>query len=198
MGRLLGGDHWYSVAIFGGKTTKHVKHDVAQGVHEALELAGVGCDVHVALHECAELHFKVHHAMEFVVTELFMDLVPDGVHGRLLGAHDSADIFGDGVVEPSKDALIDHDLVRITTFGRSGGVSDVGGETEFADDGIEEAPPFNIIPEDQARPEHDGVCSRFEERWWVGWPRRCLCRRHRRLRMWRRRHRPRRHHRTED
>ena len=92
------------MAIFGGEATKHIEYlrgftngltDVAQGVSEALEFAGVGGDIHVALDKGSELRLEVHGAMELVVAELLADRAPDGICRRRRLAHNSADVFGD-------------------------------------------------------------------------------------------------------
>lgn len=100
MGRLLGGNRWHSVTILGRQAAKHIKHlrgftnrltDVAQCVGKALELSGVGGDVHVALDDGPELRVKVDGVMEFVVTELIMDRVPDGMRPRPRRTHNRAE-----------------------------------------------------------------------------------------------------------
>jgi hypothetical protein len=61
---MLGGDHWDGVPVLGAQPSEHVEDlrsftnwlaDIAQGISQALELAGVGGDVHIALDDAPEL-----------------------------------------------------------------------------------------------------------------------------------------------
>jgi hypothetical protein len=59
--------------------------------------------------------------------------------------HNRANILRDRVVDPAKDALIEHGPIGITMICRSGRCGEVVGEAEFPDDSIEEAPPLGIV-----------------------------------------------------
>ena len=71
--------------------------------------------------------------------------MPRAICRRLGNAHDSANVFGHGVVKPASDALVDHDPVRITAVGAGGRRSEVRAETELADEGVEEASPLGVV-----------------------------------------------------
>lgn len=70
------------------EATEHVEHlrcllnrlaDVVEGIGEVLEAASVGGDVHIALHQIAELRLQIDSTMQLVVLKLIMDRVPDRV-----------------------------------------------------------------------------------------------------------------------
>jgi hypothetical protein len=88
---------------------------------------------------------KVDGAVELIVTELGVDRFPDLVGGGLGCANEGTNILGDRVVEPRDDALIDHGPFWIMTVIDGGSGGEVGGETKFADEGIEEALPLGIV-----------------------------------------------------
>ena len=83
--------------------------------------------------------------MELVVRELSMDGVPNGVGSSFGNANNGADIFGHGVVEPTQDALIFHDPVRITAVVDGWRRGEVTAEAELPDEGVKEAAPFGVV-----------------------------------------------------
>jgi hypothetical protein len=132
VGRLLCCDDGDDVSVLGIETTEKVKHltclvdglaDVAECVGELLEPAGVLSHVHVSLDEVAELGLQVDSAVELVVAELVLDGDPDGVGSWHGDADDGEDVFGDGVVQPTEQVLVDDAPIGITTL--SGGWGEV-------------------------------------------------------------------------
>ena len=122
MRRLLGGDDGDGVAILGAQPAQHVQDlahlphwlaDIAERIGELLEASGVLGDVHIALDHVPKLYLQIDSAMELIVTELIVDSDPDAVRGRLRMAYDVAHILGDGVVQPTQDALINHTPIGI-------------------------------------------------------------------------------------
>ena len=151
---VLGGDHRDGVLILGGETTEHVEDlgrlahglaDIVQGVGELLQLAGVGLDVHVALEQAPELSLQVNGSVKLVIPELIMDRIPDGVRRGLGVVDDGTNVIGDGVVEPARDALVYHGPLAIAAVGGSRRRGEMRADAEFADEGIEKAPPLGVI-----------------------------------------------------
>ena len=119
------GDRQDRVAVLGTEPTQHVEDlarlahrlaDIAESIGELLEAPGVLGDVHVALHQIAELRLEVHGAMQFVVAKLLADGLPDAVRRSLGCVDDVAHVLGDGDIEPADDALVDDDLVRVVAL----------------------------------------------------------------------------------
>jgi hypothetical protein len=75
--------------------------------------------------------------------------------------------FG-GVVDPTNQALINHEPLWIGALSDGWSSVDVGVETELAEDGVEEAPPFGIIRFDDVKHHRDmGLdVDRLEGRSW--------------------------------
>ena len=89
---LLRRDRRDGVAILPAQATQHIEDlacvahglaNITEGVGKVFQAAGVLSNVHVALDKIAKLSFKVHGAMEFIVTELGMDAGPDEVCGTV-------------------------------------------------------------------------------------------------------------------
>jgi hypothetical protein len=140
--------------VFGVQAGKKIEHlarltnrlpNVPKRVGELLEVAGVLGDVHVALDKIAVLGLQVHGAVKLVVAELILDGVPDEVGGGLGHADNGEDLFGDGVVEPAEDALIEDALVRITVLDRGRRRGKMNTEIELPDESIEEGAPLGVV-----------------------------------------------------
>lgn len=83
--------------------------------------------------------------MKLVVTELLVDGHPDLVRHGLWGTHDGVHVLGNGVKDPTENALIDDMPIGITVLGGGWRGRNVGGEAEFAKEGVEEASPLVVI-----------------------------------------------------
>jgi hypothetical protein len=142
------------MSVFGREAAEHVEDlgglthwlpNVAQGIRETLEFAGVSSDVHVPLNQVAKLRFKVDGTMELIVAELSMDNAPNLVGRGLGGAHDGTNVFRHGVIEPAEDAVVSHGPIGITTIVRGWRGGEVGFESKLADDSVKEFTPFGIV-----------------------------------------------------
>ena len=154
MWRLARRDGRDGMAIPRAESAEHGKNltglldrlaDVAEGIGELLQATGVLGDVHVPLNEVAVLSFQIDGAMEFVVAELIVDLLPDAVCRGFGGAHDVAHVLGDGDVDLADDALINDDPVRIAALIDGWCHGHMGNKIEFAEKGVKEATPFIIV-----------------------------------------------------
>jgi hypothetical protein len=102
-------------------------------------------DVHVALDEIAELGLQIYGAVELIVTELVLDVVPNDVRGGLGHTDDGEDILGDRVVEPAEKALVHNLPFAIAALGRGWWGSEMIAEAKFADERVEESAPLGIV-----------------------------------------------------
>jgi hypothetical protein len=149
----FGGDHRLDVAVLGVKPAQEVEDlawlghwlaDFAELVGELLQAAGVLGDVHITLVDAAEFSFNVDSALQLVVAEQTLDVVPDGEGQGTWLVDDVEDILGDGGLDPVDDAVVNHTpLGVVLRHWRWSG--DVRFEPELAEDGVEEASPLTII-----------------------------------------------------
>lgn len=88
MRRLLGGDHQNGMAILRAQAPRHVEDlaylmnwlpNLAEIISKVLQAPGVLSNLHVGLDKVPELGFKIHGAVELIITELIMDRRPDDV-----------------------------------------------------------------------------------------------------------------------
>jgi hypothetical protein len=88
--RKFGGDDRLDVAVLRVQSVKEVEHlagfrdglsEITKSVGEGLQAGGVVGDGQVALLQGAELGFEVDGALQLVVAEEALDVVPDGVGG---------------------------------------------------------------------------------------------------------------------
>lgn len=115
MRRLLHRDRQDGMPILRAQAAPHIEDlaclahglaNITEGVGKVFQAAGVLSNVHVTLDKIAKLSFKVHSAMEFIVTELGMDASPDELCGGLRNAHDGKHVLRNGIVKPAQDALV--------------------------------------------------------------------------------------------
>lgn len=76
-------------------------------------MTNVGLDVHAPLDQALELCVQIDGTINFMITELVMDGILDGVGGGIRNMNNCMNIFGNRIVNPAKDRLIKHDLARI-------------------------------------------------------------------------------------
>lgn len=81
-------------------------------IGEVLQVTHILSNVHVSLDKVPKLGLKVHNTVEFVVTELIVDGIPDDVHRGLWDTHSGEHILRDRVVQPTQEALISECQVR--------------------------------------------------------------------------------------
>jgi hypothetical protein len=79
--------------------------NIAECISEVLQAACVLSNVHVTLDKVYEISFKIHGAVEFIVTELVMDANLDDVRPGPRDTHDGERIPRDGIVKPTQEAL---------------------------------------------------------------------------------------------
>jgi len=180
---LLGGDRGDGVAEFAIEPAQHVESlggfgnwlpEITKGFGEFLQLGGVIGDGEIALVQAAVLRLQVHGPVQLVVAEEVDDGGPDGVGGGAGNTDDAQDVAGDCVVDPVEQALVDHDPVWVGALGGGWSIGDVGLETELAEDGIEEAPPLEVVGIDNVEDQQD---VRFDvhhrkrggRKWWGRW-----------------------------
>jgi len=60
-------------------------------------------------------------------------------------ANNGANVLGHGIVEPGKDALVDHDPLVITAVCAGWRGREVRTETKFANESIEETAPLDVV-----------------------------------------------------
>jgi len=80
-----------------------------------------------------------------MITKLIVDCVPDGECRGFGSANDGAHILGDGVVEPTNNALVDHHSLWIATVGCGGRTREMRADAELSDESIDETPPLGVI-----------------------------------------------------
>ena len=118
--------------------------DVMQFVGDPLESGAVLVDARVALGGGAKLSFQVDGAMQLVVVEEALDVVPEGEHEDTRPVDDVEDTLVDGGVDPIDDLLVDlPPFGGALSHGRCREDEDV--EAELPEDGLEEAPPLLVV-----------------------------------------------------
>lgn len=104
-----------------------------------------------------ELGLQVDSAVELVVAELVLDGDPDGVGSWHGDADDGEDVFGDGVVQPTEQVLVDDTPIGITALSGGWGRGEVVVEPKLPDEGVKEGAPFGVVWFGEL--EHDGTCD---------------------------------------
>lgn len=152
--RLLRCDHRNGMTVLRAQATEHVENlasftnrlaDITKSFGKVLQTSGVLSNINVTLNKILDFGLQIDNTMELIIMELIMNGTPDGMSTGIRDTNNGKQVFGDGIVHPTKKALITDTPVGITTLHRRGRRRKVGLETELANEGIKETPPFVII-----------------------------------------------------